>query len=194
MSNKANPNFIGEYKKALSKDECKLIIQFYEESKDKEPGILFDMDTNKPVVDKTRKDSTDLMLGWEDEVLPSYILDNPLFKYAQQYRAEYPCCDEISPWGPDELYNIQKYKPNQGFHKVHCESGNKNNPRVLAWMFYLNTVTDGGGTRFPAYDLDVQAEVGKLLIWPAYFTHIHHGIVSETQTKYIATGWFVYAD
>jgi hypothetical protein len=60
-------------------------------------------------------------------------------------------------------------------------------------MFYLNTVVDGGGTRFPSYDLTVNAEEGKLLIWPAYFTHIHHGVVSKTQTKYIATGWFTYA-
>ena len=193
MSKKANPNFIGEYKNALSKEECKLIIQYFEESQDKRPGVLYDMEDGA-VVDKSRKDSTDLILGWEDEVMPSFILDNALFKGAQQYRESHPGVDEISPWGPDELYNIQKYKPNQGFHRVHCESGNKGNPRVLAWMFYLNTVTDGGGTRFPEYDLDVRAEVGKLLIWPAFFTHIHHGIVSETQTKYIATGWFVYAD
>ena len=192
MRKKENPNFIGVYKNAISKEECKLIIQYFEESQDKKPGILYDM--GKVVVDKDKKDSTDLILGWLDEVMPSYILDNPLFKSAQQYRETYSGIDEICPLRPDKFYNIQKYEPNQGFHLVHCESGSKGNPRVLVWMFYLNTVTDGGGTRFPEYDLDVKAEVGKLLIWPAFFTHIHHGIVSETQTKYIVTGWFVYAD
>ena len=118
MSKKANPNFIGEYMNALSKDECKLIIQYFEESQDKRPGVLYDMEDGA-VVDKSRKDSTDLILGWEDEVMPSFILDNALFKGAQQYRESHPGVDEISPWGPDELYNIQKYKPNQGFHRVH---------------------------------------------------------------------------
>jgi len=38
--------------------------------------------------------------------------------------------------------------------------------------------------------LTVSAEEGKMVIWPAYWTHVHHGVVSTTQTKYIATGWF----
>jgi len=28
------------------------------------------------------------------------------------------------------------------------------------------------------------------VIWPADFTHTHRGIVSKTQEKYIATGWY----
>ena len=36
----------------------------------------------------------------------------------------------------------------------------------------------------------LKAEEGKGVIWPAYWTHIHHGIVSKTEVKYIATGWY----
>ena len=61
--------------------------------------------------------------------------------------------------------------------------------RVLAWMFYLNDVTDKGGPRFPRHNLTLKARAGDLYIWPAYFTHSHHGIASPTQVKYIATGW-----
>ena len=57
-------------------------------------------------------------------------------------------------------------------------------------MIYLNTVTDNGGTRFEVYDKELDAVEGRLVIWPAYWTHTHHGIVSETQEKYIATGWY----
>ena len=64
------------------------------------------------------------------------------------------------------------------------------NKRVLVWMFFLNTVTDGGGTYFSSYDLTVDAVEGRLVIWPAYWTHCHKGIVSKSQTKYIATGWY----
>ena len=63
-------------------------------------------------------------------------------------------------------------------------------PRILAWMFYLNTVTDKGGTHFTNWDFTTDAVEGRLVIWPAYWTHTHHGVMSETQTKYIATGWY----
>ena len=59
-------------------------------------------------------------------------------------------------------------------------------------MIYLNTVTDGGETRFPDYDLNINAVEGKLVIWPAGYTHVHHGLVSKTQTKYITTGWYTF--
>jgi hypothetical protein len=35
---------------------------------------------------------------------------------------------------------------------------------------------------------------GLTLIWPAIWTHPHRGVVSPTQTKYIATGWWMYKD
>ena len=60
----------------------------------------------------------------------------------------------------------------------------------MAWMIYLNTVTDEGGTYFDSYDKTLEAKEGRLVIWPAFFTHTHKGVVSKTQTKYIATGWF----
>ena len=42
------------------------------------------------------------------------------------------------------------------------------------------------------YDKTLEAKEGRLVIWPAFFTHTHKGVVSKTQTKYIATGWFNY--
>ena len=61
---------------------------------------------------------------------------------------------------------------------------------VLAWTLYLNDVEDGGETYYTYYDLKVKSKEGRLVIFPAYWTHAHKGIVSKTETKYIATGWF----
>mgnify|MGYP001253549513 FL=1 len=58
-------------------------------------------------------------------------------------------------------------------------------------MFYLNDVPDGG-TNFPTYNMTTDAVEGRLVLWPPYWTHAHHGIVSHTQVKYIATGWFAF--
>ena len=46
-----------------------------------------------------------------------------------------------------EGMNIQYYEPGEGFPKWHCERGMyQTNQRALAFMTYLNDVSDGGGT------------------------------------------------
>jgi hypothetical protein len=57
-------------------------------------------------------------------------------------------------------------------------------------MVYLNTVNDGGHTEFYYQNHFEDPVQGKLVIWPSDWTHLHRGIVSETETKYILTGWF----
>ncbi len=57
-------------------------------------------------------------------------------------------------------------------------------------MLYLNTIKDKGGTKFLNQKITTPAIKGNLIIWPAEFTHIHKGIVSPSEEKYIATGWF----
>ena len=58
------------------------------------------------------------------------------------------------------------------------------------FMTYLNDVNDGGETEFHFQQMKVKAVKGKTVIWPTDFTHLHRGITSPTQEKYIATGWY----
>lgn len=87
---------------------------------------------------------------------------------------------------------IQYYPPGGGYKVWHWERDNGNYDRQLVYMTYLNDVTDGGGTEWYHQDYQSEAKKGLSLIWPADFTHVHKGIVSPTQEKYIVTGWFVY--
>jgi len=57
-------------------------------------------------------------------------------------------------------------------------------------MTYLNDVYEEGGTEFLCQKLKVDARKGLTLIWPADWTHMHRGVVSRTEEKYIITGWF----
>ena len=57
-------------------------------------------------------------------------------------------------------------------------------------MTYLNDVTDGGETEFYFQKLKIKPVKGKMVLWPTDFTHLHRGITSPTQEKYIATGWY----
>ena len=101
----------------------------------------------------------------------------------------------IGKIGIKEAWNIQHYKPKEGYLQYHCErSCYQSDQRALVFMTYLNDVTDGGETEFYYQQKKVKAVKGKTVIWPTDFTHTHRGIVSSTEHKYIATGWFNFFD
>ena len=56
-------------------------------------------------------------------------------------------------------------------------------------MTYLTTIKDGGGTMFTQQDVITPSIAGLTVIWPAGWTHYHHGIPAPLETKYIITGW-----
>ena len=108
------------------------------------------------------------------------------------YRKKHPFINSISSFDISPPYKLQRYYPTEAFFHLHCENDYSDSSLVLAWMIYLNDVTDGGHTEFPIQGKKFQPRAGDLLMWPAYFTHPHRGIPSKTQTKYIMTGWCEY--
>ena len=60
-------------------------------------------------------------------------------------------------------------------------------------MTYLNDV-ENGGTDFLYQKITTPAKKGLTIIWPATWTHTHKCHISNTQEKYIITGWFSYVN
>ena len=56
----------------------------------------------------------------------------------------------------------------------------------MAWMFYLNDAKSG--TEFMHFPT-INARRGRLVIWPAFWTHTHKGVIPNKGVKYIITGW-----
>ena len=187
-------NFIEGYVNALTSEECAKIISYMNEDGRLAPGRVMEPNTGKDIIFKEYKDSLDVRMDLREENEINKIILPSLTKCISLYTKKHPQMNNIDFWQVDPYYNLQKYEPGQGFHETHCENASKvTSHRVLAWMYYLNTVKDGGGTQFDNYEIAVEAVEGRCLIWPAYWTHFHHGIVSKTETKYIATGWFLYS-
>ena len=51
---------------------------------------------------------------------------------------------------------------------------------------------EGGGTEFIDQKFVCPPERGVTKIWPAGFTHTHHGVPAPTEDKFIITGWLSY--
>ena len=184
-------DFIGVYDKVVPPDMCKEIIDFFEDNKDLQFRGRYFHDGQR-IRDPKVKDSKDITLYFDDNTIPSIIIAKVLNAWTSAYIDTYRSTEILDRFSVKMVYNLQRYKPTQGYHLLHCENSGKENDRVLAWTLYLNTVTDGGGTYYPEYDKTIDAVEGRLCIFPAFWTHAHKGIVSNTETKYIATGWYVY--
>ena len=116
-----------------------------------------------------------------------------LFGYKKEYNAAYD--NPLAEMTIADGFNIQHYKPGEGYLNWHSErSIHLTHQRALTFMTYLNDVEDGGGTEFKYQGLRHNAKKGKTLIWPSDFTHTHRGQKSETEEKYITTGWFNHVD
>ena len=189
-------NFISIYDNALTSAECKF-IRDYHDSDDYLLSIRQEGMTLSDTVNKEWKDSHDrYMAMYIDGAYQNNGVNNIIAKsikeHIEKYKEENPELNLLDKWVIRDNYNLQKYSPGGGYHILHCENYNtgKHRTNILAWMYYLNTVREGGGTYFSNFDLTVNAVEGRLVIWPAYWTHFHKGIVSKTYDKYIATGWF----
>jgi hypothetical protein len=148
-----------------------------------------------PRLEKDKKDSLDCYLGNFPDLQHKYI--DMLQQCVNLYIEKYKFVNEHGPWTITQEINIQKYKPNGGFHKWHCERTSFAQPSVslhLVFMTYLNDVEDEGETEFYYQKLKIKPEKGLTLIWPVDWTFTHRGVASKTQTKYITTGWFNFVE
>ena len=85
---------------------------------------------------------------------------------------------------------IQKTIPGEGYHTWHYEDAiQKTRDRIATFILYLNDVEDGGETEFLYYPKRIKPEQGKLILWPAGYTHTHRGNQPLSGEKYILTSW-----
>ena len=167
-----------------------LIETFHAKNVLHRPGTL-----GKNIEDNKRKKSTDIGVS-------PYILKSPFRDYVesviacvQMYYKKYRFADiGVAVNGIFTNYNIQWYKPGEGYYVWHPERTNffATGDRHLVFMTYLNDVKNGG-TEFYYQKKKVPAQKGLTIIWPADWTFTHRGVISNKEDKYIATGWITFS-
>ena len=84
--------------------------------------------------------------------------------------------------------------PNEGYHILHCDWATAKPHtamRSCIAMVYLNDVHIGGETEFYHQGMSIQPTQGTLVIWPAFFTHLHKGHPPISNSKYIINQWLI---
>ena len=206
-------NFIGEYKNAISDEVIDYLMDYF--MKNKEWHVHGEVGTGQ--IDKTVKDSHDLNLLDDGEYDPYLVeeifpllgnqLDSAILKYSKEYQASQIMVDAIKGSDNDILNGVYKYgqwwpysilmkrylKGQGGYHSFHEDNGTQHphTYRSHVVMFYLNDVLEGGETEFHNQQLKVKPEKGKVVIFPAYWTHLHKGHIPISGDKYICNFWIL---
>ena len=217
----AENQFIGEYDDIVPHEVCDELIKIHKETGLETDLSKIEVSTIlcKTIgrvsggINTDTKDSTDLFIASEfihnAKMIPeehNHIIDASLeyYKYlsrsVQKYIKSLRFEDDAAVMTMSVPYAlrivggllVQHYLPNQGFKQWHCERnfrGTMN--REFVFMTYLNDVPNGG-TLFYHQDKCIEAKKGKTVIWPAHFTHVHKGQITDQHEKYICTGWLGY--
>lgn len=187
-----NDNFIFVGERFFAPDTCSAAINFFENNIDSaKAGTMGENET-----DPDRKECKEVFLNIQDIFREDPKFHRSFSKAVSSYVQRYPYMDKLWPWKVDDACKLQKYDPGECYWITHME--NEGLPcsirRMLTWMIYLNDVEVGGGTEWPEQKFLTKCRAGDIVIWPAHFTHRHHGLVAPLETKYILTGWFSFKE
>ena len=98
---------------------------------------------------------------------------------------------------PGDIYAQFYARGTGGYHHWHSEiyprdASCETLHRVLLFMFYINTVEEGGETEFFYQKRKIAPLKGRMVIAPAGFTHTHKGHVPRSGDKLILTSWVLF--
>ena len=190
-----NDTFIFVKDDALDADLCKRLIKIFDSHESKNRGMVTDGSVGGSRIDLSLKVTTEMSVSHSMKLLD---VDKLVFESLSRGFSDY----FINVYNNNPLYmtpfyngklfdtgfHIQKYEKNSGFYGWHTdELVTENSIRRFAFIFYLNTVIEGGETMF--LNGKVNPVRGRLLFFPSTWTYLHRGNVPISNDKYILTGW-----
>jgi len=181
-------SFIFEFTDTVNTDNCNDIIKRFEDSKSEHYQGRVGQNFTKQ---KDIKRSTDMVISgknnWKDI---DELLFTSLSKALSSIKKEFEFFN-----GPfkDVGYAIQRTNPGEYYH-WHIDGGSHQfSDRQLVAIWYLNDVNGPGGeTEFINQNVKIKPEIGKLILFPPFWTHEHRGVKLQKGVKYIATTWIVF--
>ena len=189
--------FVGIYDESVPVDLCNVFVKNWELAK-----------KNNTIIDLTKENESEILnnekhpLARKDEIAYVYPIMStiypkpPVMAYFNFLRECLKCYVErygIEFDGPiyNDVFKIHKVKKSEGYHVWHYEKDYVDClDRLMVYMTYLEVPEKGGETEFLHQSLRIDPVVGRTLIWPAGFTHMHRGNPPLDGEKMYITGWF----
>lgn len=180
-------SFIDEFPNVLSPKTCNEIISRFERDTNLQmPGTMAAPD-GKDIITK-QKICDEIMVsvapGWEDI---DKIICGTISPIISELAKRYPGFSKLGIY-KDYGYKLKKYKKGEGFYDYHLD-GTAEKPPYLGLLWYLNTVDEGGETAFYEQGIKVKPEQGKVVTFPACWTHMHKGNMPISGDKFIIASW-----
>ena len=188
-------DFVGIYDDSVPLDLCKEFVEDYEVAVKNRTIIDLSKENEIGIVDAVPKFIRDDEVAY---ITPTVSTIHPIppvrayFKFLEEcfrcYVKNYGI--EFNGKVYNDVFKIHKVKKTEGYHAWHYERAGKHVDRVMAYMTYLEVPQKGGETEFLHQSLRIDPFVGRTLIWPGGFTHMHRGNPPLEGEKIYITGWF----
>jgi hypothetical protein len=124
-------------------------------------------------------------------ILDPVFINNFILKYKKQiegYKKTYPEINLTSSYWDLTDLTFKKFEKNKYFSNFHSEHSLKYPNRVLSVQIYLSN--HNCGTKFYRSKEVILSKMGRIAIFPAYFTHTHCGQkCMENKERFILTGY-----
>lgn len=102
------------------------------------------------------------------------------YRYANTYKAYF---------GSMEFPQMLYYPADSGYYADHVDAA-VGNERVFSAVLYLNTIDNGGETRFVDLDLTIKPVAGRLVMFPANYLFRHEATKPIGQDKFSIVTWY----
>jgi len=187
-------DFIGVFDNAVRPEFCTAAIEHFQRMEKLNKTFTRQQAED---VDKLFKDtrSYSLMDDFDASVMHTNSAIGQVFADAIEQgcnvmASKYGILTAMATYKVSETIKIQKTCPAEGYHVWHCEHcSNAYGRRVMQALLYLNDVEEGGETEFLYYSKRFKPVAGRMIIFPAGFTHTHRGNPPLTGDKYIMSTW-----
>ena len=177
--------FVMSFEDALSDEECDSLVEWHR------------LDSAARTLRAARDGRRDEQ-KWLPEDSPLWIpLQNAKRSMLEVYTERFPYVNRGKKRLRMPENKIQRTDPfGGGFHNFHSEVSHwENCARALVWTIYLNDIPEGQGETEFLYDsIRVAPKKGLGVVWPAAWMFQHRGNPVHDKSKYIATGWYWYAE
>ena len=182
-------DFIGIYDESVPVELCNEFVDNYEEAKKNRTIIDLSEDIKAPLI---KKSEVAYITPLSSTIYPRPPVQ-AYFKFLQEcfkcYMKRYSI--EFNGVLYNDVFKIHKVRKTEGYHKWHYERGGFDViDRIMVYMTYLEVPKEGGETEFLYQSLRIKPVVGRTLIWPAGYTHMHRGNSPLDGEKMYITGWF----